>query len=140
MAKYDYSCENCRVLLEVDTGRPMREGPPAAQFCPECDQKMQREYEAPEVIFKGGGWPGEEVRRGENYRERSEEVERFEEEVYQRGVAQEEADEIMKHRRQGKEKSKEHQSRHPKMWARYRKNMKNGFVKKDSQTFQVSKK
>lgn len=127
-------------MLEVDTERPMSEGPPAEQLCPECEKPMQREFTAPEIIFKGGGWPGEEVRRGENYRERSEEVERFEEDVFQRVVAQEEADEIMKHRRMGKEKSKEHQKRHPKMWARYRKNLRTGSVKKSSKTFQIAKK
>jgi len=61
MPTYDYKCKNCGYVFEVFQGitkKPKRK-------CPECGKlKLQRLIGAGGgVLFKGGGWPGQEITR-----------------------------------------------------------------------------
>lgn len=51
MPKYDYKCQMCNAMAEIDI--KITEDA-IAPMC--CHIPMQRDYTAPGVIFKGTGW------------------------------------------------------------------------------------
>lgn len=124
MPAFDYACEACELINEIQIR--IGDDPPKSIHCDECNGEAERIYSAPEVIFKGGGWPGVEAKCGERYRESRQQVERDEARDHERIVGEKEAEEVMKVRRQGKRASQEFRRRQPKKWARYQSNLRKG--------------
>lgn len=63
MAVYVFKCKKCEETFTEE--HPMSEAPSQAK-CPGCEIVCERYYgdSAPNVIFKGGGWPSKNIRRG----------------------------------------------------------------------------
>lgn len=55
MAKYDYSCPDCKITMEVD--RPMTDSE-SAPMC-SCGSQTIRVWSPTSAIFRGGGWGGQ---------------------------------------------------------------------------------
>lgn len=124
MPSFDFVCEKCELITEITIS--IKKDPPSTIHCDECKGPAKRIYSAPEIIFKGGGWPGVQAKHGDRYRESRNEVERDEAREDQRVIGEQEAKEVMKHRRQGKNVSKEFRRHQPKKWERYKSNLKKG--------------
>ena len=60
MATYEYLCERCKAVVETEHG--MTETPKIN--CPKCKKRMIRLITGGGgVIFKGGDWPGQDIKR-----------------------------------------------------------------------------
>ena len=66
MPTYEYKCEACGEILEIFHG--INEG--EKRKCPSCGElKLKRLISGGTgVIFKGGGWPGKELKTNERMR------------------------------------------------------------------------
>ncbi len=124
MPHCDFACEKCELITEITIS--IKKDPPSTIHCDECRGPAKRIYSAPEIIFKGGGWPGVEAKCGEKYREARIETERDEAREDQRVIGEQECKEVMAIRRQGRNASKEFRRRQPKKWERYKNSLKKG--------------
>lgn len=71
MPTYDYCCDTCKYRFEFFqyiTAEPLKK-------CPNCGFRMLRRLigKGSGVIFKGQGWPGQEIARGETKHEEPQE-------------------------------------------------------------------
>jgi len=58
---YEYVCSGCPHKFEMF--QPITAGP--IKTCPRCGREVVRKIGPGEaVIFRGGGWPGKEIKRG----------------------------------------------------------------------------
>ena len=55
MPRYDYSCIECDMTIEMNHG--MQESPLVP--CHKCGYDMTKVYSVPGIQFKGGGWGGQ---------------------------------------------------------------------------------
>ena len=61
MPTYEFQCPKCDTLTEVF--RPMKDRNRLVK-CPKCKRKMKRKLSpGGGVIYRGGGWPGQEIKR-----------------------------------------------------------------------------
>ena len=64
MPNYDFKCRACEHVIERFY---QITSAPQTTKCPECGKRMDRLIGAgSSIIFKGGGWPGEEARKNKN--------------------------------------------------------------------------
>lgn len=59
MPVYQYKCRSCG--REIETTYSIHNVPKTMECF--CGGKLHRVYTAPGVIFKGDGWPGQEIKR-----------------------------------------------------------------------------
>jgi putative FmdB family regulatory protein len=61
MPIFEYQCDNCGHRLDKDR----KASDPHPKKCPGCKKfKLQRVWGRIGIVFKGGGWPGEEIKKG----------------------------------------------------------------------------
>jgi len=121
--RYEFLCDDCQVVQEVTAS--ITDGPPALVACPECEKKMYQDFGG-NFILLGGGWPGKEIKEGKDYHLRRVARSQDEEREHEREVAENEAEEVMAIRRQGKRASEAHRSRNKPLWTRYAANLRKG--------------
>ena len=62
MPHYDFKCPKCGLIKEVF--KPMSDVW-LHEICEECGTQMERQIGAgAAIIFKGDGWPGQDIKRG----------------------------------------------------------------------------
>jgi len=58
---FEYECKYCEVKREVER----KPDGPQPRKCRECGKMgMERVWGSVGIVFKGGGWPGEEIKKG----------------------------------------------------------------------------
>ena len=62
MLTYVYSCDDCKRLYDVP--QKVADLDKDVIACGKCGKKMHRKLQPVATIFRGGGWPGEEIRTG----------------------------------------------------------------------------
>jgi putative FmdB family regulatory protein len=55
MPRYDYKCENCSSVIEIERSFDEESVP----VCTSCNTSMSRVWQATPAVFKGGGWGGQ---------------------------------------------------------------------------------
>lgn len=61
MPVYEYKCPDCGFLGSIE--RRITSKIPKKWKCPECGSKMHRHYGSINLVFRGEGWPGQEIKR-----------------------------------------------------------------------------
>lgn len=124
MPTYEFACKVCG--SETECYRPIVDGPPKRLDCPACGKRMEQVIGPANFILRGGGWAGVAAKHGDDYRAKWKAVEAHEESEHQNQVARSEDAEVMKHRRMGKEASREFRARNAKKWERNKRNRRKG--------------
>ena len=121
MIRYEFACDDCKVL--TDHYLPMKDGP-GSMDCPECGEKM-RHCLGGNFILVGDGWAGKDLKSREYEMDKSREqndAQMAEDSRKQRLV-----DEVMEVRRQGTEASRKLRENNPQKWKDYRSATKEGY-------------
>ena len=64
MPTYDFKCKSCEHMMERFY---QMSTVPKTHKCPECGKRMKRLIgPGSTIIFKGGGWPGEESKKDDS--------------------------------------------------------------------------
>lgn len=65
MPLFDYECDKCGHIKEkmVSSDQMSLKNPPVF-LCPKCEGIMRRKIGAPNVHFRGKGFPGNDMKRG----------------------------------------------------------------------------
>jgi putative FmdB family regulatory protein len=62
MPRYDFECDECghveEVVCSMDAVTELKTP------CPKCNRQMRRLFYLGGIIFKGDGWPGQDIKRG----------------------------------------------------------------------------
>lgn len=120
MAQYDFRCDECKEVISF-VG-PMSDGPPQIA-CPKCKKVMYQDFQVPQIVFKGGGWPSKDMKLSQDEINARTQVDKM---LHDNDVAQKEADEILAVRRKGRRAYDEFAKREPRKIQRYNANMKRG--------------
>lgn len=120
MAHYDFRCDECKELISYIGS--IADGPPSIA-CPKCKKLMYQDFSPPEVLFKGGGWPGKDIKMSQDSIQAREQTEKM---LHEHDVAQKEADEVLSVRRKGRKAYNEFATKFPERIQRYNENMKKG--------------
>lgn len=121
--RYEFLCDDCHIIQEITA--PIAKGPPARVACPECKKKMYQDFGGI-FILKGSGWPGKEIKEGKNYYMRRAARAQDEQREHDHAVAEQEAEEVMAIRRQGRKASEAHRAHNGPLWKRYAANLEKG--------------
>lgn len=82
MPEYNYSCPNCGEEFCKDL--PIGSAPEKTK-CPKCGKRAERDLSGNYgVIFKGGGWPGQEIKRSKDMNARNASADRRMRDRYER--------------------------------------------------------
>jgi predicted nucleic acid-binding Zn ribbon protein len=119
---YEWKCANCGNTQSFSA--PIDVGPPEEMICEECQTQMNRIFST-NVVFKGEGWPGKDIRI-EKTGEHPGDIEAHEKRTEEKKQEQENSNEVLAERRKGKKSFQEYKKRHPDKVDKYRQALAKG--------------